>query len=58
MVDEKVTALVAVRIEILSFTGPPAPRKVTALVAVRIEIARRFISAAAALGHRPCGGED
>ena len=53
-----VTALVAVRIEILLPGQSVRMSPVTALVAVRIEIQSVSYSFLPTSRHRPCGGED
>ena len=58
IISRKVTALVAVRIEINIELDVPAKIFVTALVAVRIEIYSRTIYISKSYCHRPCGGED
>ena len=53
-----VTALVAVRIEIITYSALAISNRVTALVAVRIEIMFDPKTHIVQDSHRPCGGED
>ena len=53
-----VTALVAVRIEMLGNSVLSSTTSVTALVAVRIEMVDVLASWKNDISHRPCGGED